>query len=106
MQSGTKRKSVKAMMLESEGEEERSVIRPNSPSRSDLRGGVQVKNRTVLSDDEEENVIQRPRKSRVSLRTTNVQESDAGQEVKALMDVDDGKQTFSRKICAFYWTLF
>ena len=93
MQKGTKRKSIKAMMSESEeGELSDRLSKP--PTRSDPKDNVRVKNRTVLSDDDDEETLQLSRKSRITLGKAKAVDSSADREAKALMDVDDGMKPF------------
>jgi hypothetical protein len=51
---------------------------------------VRVKKRTVLSDDDEVDVPKPTRKPRKNARASEPVDSDAENDVKALMDVDDG----------------
>lgn len=81
---GTKRKSLKAVV--SESEDDRSSISQSRPiSRSQSKGIVRLQKRTVLSDDDEDS-SPHPRMSRMSLRA---QDSEAEQRLKAMMDFDD-----------------
>ena len=89
MQKGTKRKSIKAMMSESE-EGELSDIPSKPPTRPEPKDNVRVKKRTVLSDDDDEETPQPSRKSRITLGKAKAVNSGADREAKALMDVDDG----------------
>ena len=78
-------------MLDSEDDEPSS--RSKSPSRPQSKVNVRVKKRTVLSDDDDDSLPQ-PRMSRMSLRAQNSVNSDAERNLKALMDIDDGRYVF------------
>lgn len=64
---------------------------PRSKPITPPGGTVRVKKRTVLSDDEDEDDIPKPvRRPRKSARASEPVDSEAENEVRALMDVDDG----------------
>jgi len=70
-------------------DDESSVSRSKLQPSPKIKANMRLKNRTVLSgdeDDDDENSSPHPRMSRMSPRA---QDSDAEQSLKALMDIDD-----------------
>jgi DNA polymerase delta subunit 3 len=81
----------------SESEDDKpSVSLSKQPSESRSKGNVRVKKRTVLSDDDDDLPSPHPRMSRMTLRAQSAVDSEAEQDLKALMDIDDGTRVFFR----------
>jgi DNA polymerase delta subunit 3 len=100
-QRGTKRKSLKALMSESE-DDKSSIPRSKSPSESHSNGNVRVNGRMVLSDDSDVDSSPHPRMLRMSLRAQNTIDSEAERDLKALMDIDDGTRVSFRIFGALF----
>lgn len=63
---------------------------------------VRVKKRTVLSDDDDDGGVDLPpRRTRKSFKLTDTRDSDEEKNVRALMDMDDGKRFFLFLTCHF-----
>lgn len=77
-----------------------SIAKPASKSKAPIKAelgrtsstsAAKVKGRVVLSDEEEEDACRIPRrKSRVSTKMASDIDSDAENEARALMDIDEG----------------